>query len=77
VAVVTGALEHGLNFRGYIHVGFQAARSDHGRIRPAGLNELNQDQKRNNADDDPACRDTFHGKISPKKLIPIFAILIQ
>ena len=49
-------------------MGLKAARRDHRRVRPARLNELNDDQKRNQSNHDPFNRYTFHRRDSPQIL---------
>src|ERR1700688_2864377 len=66
MAVVAGAFQNRLNFRRHVHVSFETARRDHGWVRPARWNELNQDQNRKRANQNPFGRDTSHRKVSPK-----------
>src|ERR1700693_2050461 len=73
MAVVAGPFQNSLNFRGHVHVRFETARRDHGRVRPARLNDLNEDQKRDRTKNNPFCRNTSHRKVSPKVFEIIFA----
>ena len=66
MAVVAGAFQNRLHFLGHLHVRFKTARRDYRRVRSAGLDNLDEEQNRNQASHNPFRRDTFHGRVSPK-----------
>jgi hypothetical protein len=77
MAIVAGAFQNRLDLRRNFHVRFQAARRYDGRIRPARLNQLDENENSNRASHSPFRPDTFHGRISPDSLELKFAGAMQ
>jgi hypothetical protein len=74
MAIVAGAFQNRLHFRGHIHVRFETPGRGRGRVRPAWLNDLNQDQKNDGANRNPLSPDASHTMVSPgvlKSKLPV------
>src|SRR5216683_6670778 len=57
MAVVAGTFQNRLNFLGDIHVRFQTTRRNYWGVRPARLNDLNEDYNCNRANNNPSSLD--------------------